>query len=218
VSVIEKRSLQDQWHIWEYEEAREGRSWGGAKYFGIKLWKRPAELQLYQETIYEVKPALIIETGTFNGGSALYFAHLLDQLSHGRVVTIDIAPFSSQYPKHHRIEYWGGASSTLIEPYAAASSAARVADGPVMVILDSDHAQAHVLEELKFYAPLVTPGSYLVVEDTNVNGHPVFADHGPGPHEALAEWLPQNPDFRVDESKANKFGYSYNSWLRRMKT
>jgi cephalosporin hydroxylase len=192
VSVTEKQSLQDQWHVWEYNEAQEGRSWGGAKYFGIKLWKRPAELHLYQETIYEVKPALIIETGTFNGGSALYFAH--------------------------RIEYLGGHSSIDIGPYTTAAARVAECDGPVMVILDSDHVMTHVVKELNLFGSLVTPGSYLVVEDTNVNGHPVFADHGPGPYEALEEWLPRNPDFRVDEGKATKFGYSYNSWLRRMKT
>ena len=70
-----------------------------------------------------------------------------------------------------------------------------------MVILDSDHSQAHVSAELSAYAPLVTPGCYLIVEDTCVNGHPLYPDHGPGPMEALDAFLPQHPEFEPDPAR-----------------
>jgi cephalosporin hydroxylase len=78
-----------------------------------------------------------------------------------------------------------------------------------MVILDSDHAMAHVRAELELYAPMVTAGCYLIVEDTNVNGHPVYPLHGPGPMEALGEFLPRHPEFEVD-AECEKFMLTFN--------
>jgi cephalosporin hydroxylase len=88
--------------------------------------------------------------------------------------------------------------------------------GTVVVILDSNHARAHVAEELRLYHGMVTPGSYLIVEDTNINGHPVLRDHGPGPMEAVEEFLSGRDDFFADTSR-EKFFLSFNpgGYLRR---
>jgi len=71
----------------------------------------------------------------------------------------------------------------------------------VMVILDSDHSRDHVLAELRAYSHVVTAGDYLIVEHTSVNGHPVFADFGLGPMEALDEFLAEKNDFDIDASR-----------------
>jgi cephalosporin hydroxylase len=78
----------------------------------------------------------------------------------------------------------------------------RRADGleRVWVILDSDHSAAHVRAELEAYADVVTPGGYLIVEDTNVNGHPAAPEFGPGPTEAVRDWLKTAPPFDADAS------------------
>jgi cephalosporin hydroxylase len=78
----------------------------------------------------------------------------------------------------------------------------------VLVVLDSDHAAEHVLAELDAYAPFVTPGSYLIV-DTNVNGNPVLPEHGPGPREAVNEFLAGGNSFTVDQ-RPEKFGITFN--------
>jgi cephalosporin hydroxylase len=87
-----------------------------------------------------------------------------------------------------------------------------------MVVLDSDHHKDHVLEELRLYSPLVSVGQYLIVEDTHFNGHPILKNFGPGPWEAVEEFLRERPDFAVDSSR-EKYGMTFNphGYLRRVK-
>ena len=91
-------------------------------------------------------------------------------------------------------------------------------DDVVMVVLDSDHTKKHVLNELHLYGKLVTLGSYLIVEDTNINGHPVASDFGPGPAEAVEEFMSENKNFVTDESK-EKFYLTFNpgGYLKKIK-
>jgi cephalosporin hydroxylase len=155
--------------------------------------------------LHELRPDLIVETGTAEGGSAMYLCAICDLLDHGRIISIDIA--AAERPTHPRLEYVTASSiapETLELVRDAASSAQTV-----LVILDSDHSRDHVLAELHAYAPIVTSGSYVVVEDTNVNGHPVFAEHGAGPWEAVDAFLAQTSDFTPDRSR-EKFMFTFN--------
>ena len=166
-------------------------------WLGVRLRKCPLDLWIYQELIHRRRPDLIVETGTFKGGSALYLASLCELVGHGRVVTIDVTSLpASQRPVHPRLDYLTGSS---VDPVIVASIATMAAGAEeVMVILDSDHATPHVYRELTAYAPLVRPGGYLIVEDTNVNGHPVLPEHGPGPREAVALFLARHAEFAPD--------------------
>jgi cephalosporin hydroxylase len=168
-----------------YFYTRADLTWNNTTWLGVPLWKNPLDLWVYQEIIFEVKPALIIETGTWRGGSAFYFASLLDLIGSGKIVTIDHSAGKGR-PEHPRIEYVTGSS---VSPEAVDLVRARVADagGPILIILDSDHRREHVAEELRLLSEFVTPGSYLIVEDTNINGHPVNPFFGPGPMEAVTE-------------------------------
>ena len=172
-------------------------TWADARWMGVPLSKIPFDLWAYQEILYETRPELIVETGTFQGGSALYLAHLCDLLGHGRVLTIDIRDREGR-PQHERVTYLTGSSVApdVLEQVRHATAGRRT-----MVILDSDHSEEHVLAELRAYAPLVSPGCYLIVEDTNVGGHPVHPDHGPGPTEALERFLKDTDDFEVDRGR-----------------
>jgi cephalosporin hydroxylase len=180
--------------------------WKDTYWLGVRTQKCPLDLWVYQELLHEAQPDLVIETGTAHGGSALYLASICDLLGRGEVVTVDIQPVDGR-PVHPRITYLAG-SSTSEEVVARVEELARDRQC-VLVILDSDHSREHVLDELRLYAGLVTPGSYLVVEDTNVNGHPVFAEHGPGPMEALEAFLAETDEFEVDATR-EKFFLTFN--------
>lgn len=183
-------------------------------WFGNQTLKCPLDLWMYQELLVRTRPDVVIEAGTWQGGSALYLAMILDAIGKGRVVTIDIEPRPNR-PQHPRLEYLGGSST---DPEIIARVHDMVGGSRAMVILDSDHRAAHVYGEIVAYAPLVAVGDYLVVEDTNVNGHPAFPDFGPGPMEAVDRFLAENDEFAVD-TRCERFLMTLNprGYLRRTK-
>jgi cephalosporin hydroxylase len=186
--------------------------WEDTTWMGVPIAKAPTDMIAYAEIIHATKPDLLIETGTWFGGSALYFAHLFDLIGLGRVLSIDVQKHDER-PKHPRITYAVGSST---DPEAVSWLAGEAKGRRTMVVLDSDHRRRHVLAELDAYAPLVSVGHYLIVEDTNMNGHPVNWKQGPGPGEALDEWLPEHPEFERDV-RPERFMLTFQpgGWLRR---
>ena len=145
----------------------------------------------------ETRPDLIVECGTRFGGSAYYISSLLDLLGHGQVLTIDIDAMKGR-PVHRRITYLHGSSTSRHRRAGARSGRGQARDGHPR--LGSD-ATAHVTAELAAYHDVVTVGCYLIVEDTNVNGHPARPDFGPGPMEALDAFLTGRDDFVSDRDR-----------------
>jgi cephalosporin hydroxylase len=168
-----------------------------SNWFGFEIQKYPTDLMIYQEIINETKPDVIIETGTNKGGSALYFAHLFDIRGYGKVITIDINK-RDDFPKHNRIKYLTGRSDNKrILDYINFHCSGK----KVMVILDSDHDYKTVLNELKNYSEFVSVGCYLIVEDTNINGHPVEKNFGKGSWEAVHDFLEKDRCFITDQTR-----------------
>ena len=201
-----------RFHRLYYTSSR--RTWRDTFFLGVPVAKCPLDLWVYQEIVNEVRPDLIIETGTAHGGSALYLAALCEFVGSGRVVSVDIVA-RQNLPRHPRVSYIVG-SSVAPETFEQVKAHARRGES-VLVILDSEHTREHVMAELGLYGELVTPGSYLIVEDTNIHGHPVFRSHGPGPFEAVAEYLARDARFRRDESR-EKFYMTFNpgGYLKRL--
>ncbi|MES1187397.1 MAG: CmcI family methyltransferase [Myxococcales bacterium] len=213
-SVLLRSSLvPNEFHQLYYGLAGEGgRAWERTSWMGTKILKCPFDLWIYQELIHAHRPDLIIETGTCYGGSALYMAHICDLVGHGEIVTIDIKARGT--PAHPRIQYLSGSS---VAPEILERVRDLVKTRPrTLVVLDSDHRREHVLAELRAYQEFVPNGGYMVVEDTNVNGHPVYPEFGPGPMEALEQFLGESQDFRSDP-ECEKFHLTFNpkGFLRR---
>ena len=183
--------------------------WSETYWQGRHVFKAPSDLWAYQDILYETIPEVIIECGTFHGGSTLYYANLFDIMgTAGEVITIDVDAMPDM-PQHKRITYFLG-SSLSAEILEKVKELIRGKEN-VMVILDSDHSKEHVAKELEAYHAFVSAGCYLVVEDSNLNGHPVFSGfgHGPGPMEAMEEFLPRHPEFVIDASK-EKYMLTFN--------
>lgn len=193
-------------HALYYERARSGGTWYDTNWLGRPVWKCPLDLWVYQEILAMLRPDFVIETGTLHGGSAFFMASVMDLIGTGRVISIDLAD-PRGLPAHPRVALLQGSSVSeeILREVRAMTKDAR----SVVVLLDSDHRAAHVGQELRAYADLVSGGSYMIVEDTNVNGNPVLPDFGPGPMEAVEEFLAEDHRFAIDE-RCEKFLMTFN--------
>jgi cephalosporin hydroxylase len=200
LSAADRQTIADFHNLYYGVEGQAGPRTYCISWLGFQMFKCPLDLWVYQEIIAEQKPDLIIETGTFRGGSAHFLATLCDLVGQGRVITIDIDPTCAPVrPAHPRIEYLLGSS---IDPAVVAHVKDAVSTHPnVLVILDADHRRDHVIEELRIYSRMIPLSGYLIVEDTNINGHPTYQEFGPGPWEAVHEFLAESPNFQIDRSR-----------------
>ena len=189
-------------------------NFGHVTWLGKPMWQSVLDLQTVQETIYEVKPDLLIECGTYKGGSSYFFAQLFDLMDHGRVITVDIEKLHDL--SHPRVTYLIGdcASPEIVQRIEAE---VKTVTGPIMVVLDSDHTAAHVSKEIQAYHRFVTPGSYLHVQDGVIDTQPQFAHSRPGPLKAIEAFLAQTSDFELDVAKSERFLITHHpkGWLKR---
>ena len=174
-------------------------------WLGIPIVQNPNDVWMTQEIISETRPDFIIESGTAHGGSAAAWAMIQREVNpDGRVITIDIKNMKEGQPipqgLQSRIDFIIGSSTN---PEIVEAIRSRIVGKRVMVILDSLHTMAHVAGELELYSPMVNAGGYLIVQDTAFNGHPVFSSLqvGPGPWEAVQEFLASHPQFKADRSR-----------------
>lgn len=188
------------------------------------------DLMYLQHLVFSVRPAVIVETGTYKGGLTFFFSTLMDALGlDGRILSIDknspdrvhdaswfcpvcescIRVWETEAWNRHVEFYQGWADDR--ELYRSVRMRVGELSGPVLVNLDACHEHDCVYVEILLYAPLVTLGSYLVVQDVKLDrlwGKPAV-------HAAVAKFLKSSPDFLRDRSM-EFYGYTQHVYLRRV--
>jgi cephalosporin hydroxylase len=190
-------------------------AWNEATWLGRPVGKAPADLFAYQELIVEIRPDWIIETATGSGGRAFYLASICDLIDHGQVISVDDVDQPDR-PDHPRIRY-------VVGPGEDEGTADQVRvivgrDPNALLILGSRGRSGKTFADFKMFESLVPVGSYVVFEDTVVNGHPVWAGHGPGPFEAVKGVLGTRDDFAADRSFDRHVpGFNSGGYLKRIR-
>lgn len=204
-------------------------------FLGLPVLQYSSDLIVMQELIYAIRPDYIIETGIAFGGSLVFYASILHALGHGMVIGIDIdirkhtRQALANHPLSRRImTIQGSSTSKEVVKQLQYMTGTNYDKLKILVILDSMHTEAHVLKELELYAPMVSVGSYIVVQDTAIElyGHLDKNQDRPwgkgnNPHSAVMKFLKTElgKDFVIDkdvETRALITG-AIDGWLRRVR-
>jgi len=184
------------------------------KWLGRPIVQYPQDILALQETVWNLKPTLIVETGVAHGGSLILYASLLEIIGEGRVLGVEVElrdhnrKAITEHPVAKRIDLLDGSS---VDPAVVAQVVERARGHErIMVVLDSYHTHEHVLAELRAYAPLVKKGGSLVVFGTSVSKVGSHIDlqrawtNERNPKTALDEFLAENKRFVVDRGMSDK--------------
>lgn len=178
------------------------------RWLGLPVIQLPQDLIALQEVIWRVQPKVIIETGVARGGSLVFYASLLQLLGGDRRVVgieVELRAHNRAAIEGHPMAKWITlVDGSSVDPAVVSRVGALAADGPVVVVLDSNHTREHVRAELEAYAPMVQAGGYLVVLDTLIEHMPaeLYGDRpwapGNSPFTAVQEFLATTDRFVVD--------------------
>jgi cephalosporin hydroxylase len=187
--------------------------WHRASWLGKWTHRAPTDLFAYQELICRVRPDWIVETRTGGGGLALFLASVCDLIDSGQVLSIDGYRLGDR-PEHPRITYLVGDPGT---EQVAARAKEIVGPQPRGLVILGGTSGSQVIEAFRNYSPLVPVGSYVVVEDTILEGNPVWPEFGSGPAVAVQQIVDAG-EFAIDPFY-ERFGVTFNvgGFLRRVR-
>ena len=163
---------------------------------GLELQKNPLDLWVYTQIICETKPDVIIELGTRTGGSATYLRDMSELVGvSSKVITIDVTKCVNDLGYNVWHIHGNDCSENVLRLVREASGSPH----KVMAIADSDHSEEHVYRQLVNYGPIVSPGCYFIVEDTN---HAVIHNREERtPLAAVKRFLSESDQFVADRDR-----------------
>ena len=210
--VVDKYELSlREWLIYHQKEI----IFSQVSWMGVNTQRHVLDNWIYQEILYEVQPDIVVEIGSFRGGSTLYLAHLMDIIGKGSVLSVDIDRRHFQVSHNRIITLTGDSQSS----HVIAQVAELTKNKSTLIIHDGNHEKEHVFKDLMAYAEFVTIGSYLIVEDgiVDIMGVDFEWYHQGGPVAATEAFLAQNKNFEVDE-KRERYLLTYNpkGYLKRI--
>lgn len=195
-------------------------------YCGLPILKNPLDLFIYQEIIYKTKPNIIIEIGTYKGGSAKYLMHMLTHICSEDSLVITIDPCNNKEIEYDNIMYLKGKADSkkvvenvnwiiekyekgILTPNTIPALRNKNFKADIMVIDDGSHTYDDTLANLNIYSQFVSLNQYYIVEDC-ICHHGLNTGPKPGPTEAVDEFLKYCRRFLVDRT-CERFGLTYNS-------
>ncbi len=186
-------------------------------WLGKPIWQNVTDAWLIQEAIVHDDVDFVIECGTNRGGSAFYMASIFDLMGRGRVLTIDVEKLADF--EHPRIEFLTGSSTDQTIVNTVRDRLAQIQPKHVLVVLDSDHSQAHVEREMRLYAEFLKVGEYMHVQDGCADELAMFKQSRPGPLRAIERFVARDNRFVVDDERSRRYlvSHSPKGWVRRVR-
>jgi len=180
----------------------------GFTWMGRPIIQLPEDLVRIHETIYRVRPDVVIETGVAHGGSLVFYASLFRALGRGRVIGVDveIRPKNRAAIESHELsDLITLIEGSSVDPAVVAKVQSHIRpEERVLVILDSNHSKVHVAGELEAYSPFVSVDSYIVATDG------IMADLHDVPR-GMATWKDDNPQAAARDFAKSHTNFSLES-------
>lgn len=205
------------------------------RWLGTVSSQDPIDAWIIQEVIMDIQPDIVIELGTYKGGGAIFYASIMkfyaEEKPNAKVITIDPSPqievskTGMKFWEEKVIQLTGTPTDPAILNTVQCIVDDQKRKDPnlvVMVIEDSSHYYDAVTDNLNSYWKFVTPGSYLLVQDTKLKRlgdagvTPVYGN-GNNPQNAMADFLTTHGNvFEVDRSREYLYYTQHPcGWLKR---
>lgn len=189
-------------------------------WMGVFIQQDPSDAFAIQDMLWRVKPDLVIEIGTNTGGGAIFYATIMRVYNpSAQIVTLDVKPLSNWNSRNNmrcpdctladKHPFWKDGTIHFIQGRVTEKPTHDAVDEfvkkatRVLVIEDASHRYPDTLQNMEAIHDWVTPGSYMLVQDTKMDRfvallNKKYAKLRFGPMRSVNEFLTRHSDFVID--------------------